>query len=95
MINLGETLSQGPHRLYASRLRSILKIITDFWLDSPPKMQTNKEFNFLSTIQASSSLLLQSALAAAERKTKTDNQGDFGQVVFILPGLVLLPESLK
>ena len=39
-------------------------------------------------------MLLQSALTAAEWKTKTKNQGDFGQVVFILSWLVLLPESL-
>ena len=44
-----------------------------FWLDSTTK-NANKPFSFLLTIQASSSLLLRSALAAAERKTKTKNQ---------------------
>ena len=52
------------------------------------------KINFFAKIQASSNMLLQSALAAAEWKTKTKNQGDFGQVVFILSWLVLLPESL-
>ena len=71
LINLRETLSQGLIGYMLLGRGASWKSSRIFGSTPPPKMQTNKEFNFLSTIQASSSLLLQSALAAAERKTKT------------------------
>ena len=61
-MNLGESLSQEPHRLGGSRETSMFKIIRDFGRDSTTK-NANKPFIFSATIQASSSLPLQSALS--------------------------------
>ena len=76
---LGRGASSKPSRIFGSTPLPNMRTNNSIFVNNP-------SFFKFAVAKCSSS---------RKAKNQTKNQGDFGQVVFILSWLVLLPESLK